>query len=144
MSTEITLFYKCFCQFLRKVDKTMFSTFEIIKRLSQQKGYSLQKVAEDLSFSVNYLYTLKEKTPKSDRLQEIADYFNVSTDYLLGRTNNPEIAESIDGEENTETLRNIERKAKSLTPSDQKKLLKLMSITFETLLDEDIDDEHDF
>lgn len=122
----------------------MFSTFEIIKRLSQQKGYSLQKVAEDLSFSVNYLYTLKEKTPKSDRLQEIADYFNVSTDYLLGRTNNPEIAESIDGEENTETLRNIERKAKSLTPSDQKKLLKLMSITFETLLDEDIDDEHDF
>ena len=35
---------------------------------------------------------MKEKTPKSDRLQEIADYFNVSTDYLLGRTENPNIA----------------------------------------------------
>ena len=33
-----------------------------------------------------------EKTLKSDRLQEIADYFNVSTDYLLGRTDNPAIA----------------------------------------------------
>lgn len=70
----------------------MFSTFEKIKELSKKQGVSLQKVAEDLGFSVNYLYTLKEKTPKSDRLQEIADYFNVSTDYLLGRTDNPTIA----------------------------------------------------
>ncbi|MGT2834056.1 helix-turn-helix domain-containing protein [Streptococcus hyointestinalis] len=70
----------------------MFSTLERIKELAQKKGYSLQKVAEDLGFSVNYLYTLKEKVPKSDRLQELADYFNVSTDYLLGRTDNPNIA----------------------------------------------------
>jgi len=69
----------------------MFSTLEKIKNLAKRRGVSLQKVAEDLGFSVNYLYTLKEKTPKSDRLQEIADYFNVSTDYLLGRTDNPAI-----------------------------------------------------
>ena len=72
----------------------MFSTFEKIKELCQKRGISLQKVAEDLSYSINYFYTLKEKTPKSDRLQEIADYFNVSTDYLLGRTDNPAIAGS--------------------------------------------------
>lgn len=70
----------------------MFSTLEKIKELTQKQGISLQKVAEDLGYSINYLYTLKEKTPKSDRLQEIADYFNVSTDYLLGRTDNPAIA----------------------------------------------------
>ena len=70
----------------------MFSTLEKIKELALKRGISLQKVAEDLGYSINYLYTLKEKTPKSDRLQEIADYFNVSTDYLLGRTDNPNIA----------------------------------------------------
>jgi Helix-turn-helix. len=70
----------------------MFSTLEKIKELAQKRGISLQKVAEDLGYSINYLYTLKEKTPKSDRLQEIADYFNVSTDYLLGRTDNPAIS----------------------------------------------------
>lgn len=70
----------------------MFSTLEKIKELAQKRGISLQKVAEDLGYSINYLYTLKEKTPKSDRLQEIANYFNVSTDYLLGRTDNPNIA----------------------------------------------------
>ena len=63
----------------------MFSTLEKIKELAQKRGISLQKVAEDLGYSINYLYTLKEKTPKSDRLQEIADYFNVSTDYQIGR-----------------------------------------------------------
>ena len=71
----------------------MFSTLEKIKELALKRGISLQKVAEDLGYSINYLYTLKEKTPKSDRLQEIADYFNVSTDYLLGRTDNPKIAD---------------------------------------------------
>lgn len=74
----------------------MFSTLEKIKELAQKQGISLQKVAEDLGYSINYLYTLKEKTPKSDRLQEIADYFNVSTDYLLGRTDNPTIAKDGD------------------------------------------------
>lgn len=83
---------KYFLSCLRKGNMTMFSTLEKIKELAQKQGISLQKVAEDLGYSINYLYTLKEKTPKSDRLQEIADYFNVSTDYLLGRTDNPAIA----------------------------------------------------
>lgn len=81
---------------LRKGDMTMFSTLEKIKELALKRGISLQKVAEDLGYSINYLYTLKEKIPKSDRLQEIADYFNVSTDYLLGRTDNPTIAKDGD------------------------------------------------
>ena len=73
----------------------MFSTLKKIKELAQKRGISLQKVAEDLGYSINYLYTLKEKTPKSDRLQEIADYFTVSTDYLLGRTDNPAISSDL-------------------------------------------------
>ena len=35
---------------------------------------------------------MKKGNPKADNLQKIADYFNVSTDYLLGRTDNPRIA----------------------------------------------------
>lgn len=91
----------------------MFSTFEKIKELSKKQGVSLQKVAEDLGFSVNYLYTLKEKTPKSDRLQEIADYFNVSTDYLLGRTDNPKIASDEAAGYTTEDLRKMAKNAKT-------------------------------
>lgn len=74
----------------------MFSTLEKIKELAKSRGISLAKLEESLGYSTNYFYTLKTKTPNSDRLQEIADYFNVSTDYLLGRTENPYIAKDGD------------------------------------------------
>lgn len=70
----------------------MFSTLEKIKELAKKRGISLAKLEESLGYSTNYFYTLKTKTPNSERLQEIADYFHVSTDYLLGRTDNPAIA----------------------------------------------------
>ena len=74
----------------------MFSTLEKIKELAKSRGISLAKLEESLGYSTNYFYTLKTKTPNSDRLQEIADYFNVSTDYLLGRTENPNIVKDGD------------------------------------------------
>lgn len=77
---------------LRKVDKSMFLAFDRIKELADKQGISLNILEERLGYSTNYLYSLKKGNPKSDRLQEIADYFHVSTDYLLGRTDNPAIA----------------------------------------------------
>ncbi|WP_367007404.1 helix-turn-helix transcriptional regulator [Streptococcus sp. ZY19097] len=70
----------------------MFSTLEKIKDLAKKKGISLAKLEESLGYSTNYFYTLKTKAPNAERLAEIANYFNVSTDYLLGRTDNPRIA----------------------------------------------------
>ncbi|MFU2203628.1 helix-turn-helix domain-containing protein [Streptococcus pluranimalium] len=74
----------------------MFSTLEKIKKLAKKRGISLAKLEENLGYSTNYFYTLKTKAPNSERLQEIANYFNVSTDYLLGRTDNPKIATTAD------------------------------------------------
>ena len=114
----------------------MFSTLEKIKELAQKRGISLQKVAEDLGYSINYLYTLKEKTPKSDRLQEIADYFNVSTDYLLGRTDNPAIANTkeqffFEGKEvNVEEIASTAMRfnGKPLTEEDKKAIQNIIEI----------------
>ena len=66
----------------------MFSLFEKIKELCQKRGISINSLEETLG------YSMKSKKPNAERLQEIADYFNVSTDYLLGRTDNPAIANS--------------------------------------------------
>lgn len=70
----------------------MFSTFEIIKELAKSRGITLGNLEEKLGLSRNSIYTIKTKKPSAERLQLIADYFNVSTDYLLGRTDNPNIA----------------------------------------------------
>lgn len=125
----------------------MFSTLEKIKELAKSRGISLAKLEESLGYSTNYFYTLKTKTPNSDRLQEIADYFNVSTDYLLGRTDNPSVASSSKGigsPSDTPQLRSIQRKAKSLSVADQERLIQIMDLTFQDVLNGGGDDEHNF
>ena len=61
------------------------NVFDRIKSLADKQGISVTKVALDLGFSENLFYQWKKSYPKSDRLEKVADYFNVSVDYLLGR-----------------------------------------------------------
>ncbi|MGM0253127.1 hypothetical protein IGJ99_000681 [Enterococcus sp. AZ095b] len=67
------------------------TVFERIKKLAKNRSKTIRQVTNDLGYSENYFYSLKSgKQPSADKLQEMADYFNVSVDYLLGRTNSPE------------------------------------------------------
>lgn len=70
----------------------MFLTFERIKELANKQGLSINALEEKLGYSRNTLYSLKKQKASTERMQEIADYLNVSLDYLLGRTDNPTIA----------------------------------------------------
>lgn len=87
--------------------------FDRIQNLSKNRGKNLKETALDMGFGENYFYTLKRQSPKAETLQVIADYFNVSVDYLLGRIDETEIqtiAAHHDGEEWTdEELEEIER-----------------------------------
>nr|WP_101913854.1 helix-turn-helix transcriptional regulator [Lactococcus lactis] len=73
------------------------TVFDRIKELADSKKVSLKKVSSDLNFGENYIYNLRySKTPNADKLALIADYFNVSVDYLLGRDEAKPINEPID------------------------------------------------
>lgn len=67
--------------------------FEKISYLAKKRDKSLKEVAEELGLSRNAIYQWKTSSPKADTLQKVAEYFSVSTDYLLGRENNPESTE---------------------------------------------------
>ena len=60
--------------------------FDRVKELSDQRGENIKTVALKLGFSENAFYKWKNQSPKSETLEKVADYFDVSTDYLLGRT----------------------------------------------------------
>lgn len=66
------------------------SVFDRVKRLAEKQGISIVELEEKLGFGRNSLYSWKTKTPNGDRLKKVADYFHVSTDYLLGRTDTPQ------------------------------------------------------
>ena len=62
-----------------------------LKEIRKSKGISQLKMAMDLNMSQNTIsrYETGEREPGISELIKIADYFNVSVDYLLERTNNP-------------------------------------------------------
>lgn len=114
----------------------MFSLFEKIKELCQKRGISINSLEETLGYSRNTIYSMKSKKPNAERLQEIADYFHVSTDYLLGRTDNPAIAgesekfyfegQEVDVEQLASTAMRFN--GKPLTDEDKKAIQNIIEI----------------
>ncbi len=62
-----------------------------LKEIRKAKGISQLKLALDLNTNQNTIsrYETGEREPGIGELIKIADYFNVSIDYLVGRTDNP-------------------------------------------------------
>ena len=63
-------------------------TKEILKQLRKEKGYSAKEVADGCSMSIGVYkkYESGERGVGTPALCKIADFYGVSTDYLLGRT----------------------------------------------------------
>lgn len=59
--------------------------FDRLKSLCDKQGISINDLEEKLDIGKNSLYSWKKGIPKGTNLIKVADYFNVSTDYLLGR-----------------------------------------------------------
>lgn len=67
--------------------------FERIKLLASKKDKNMKQVATELGFSENLFYRWKTTDPKAVDLEKVADYFDVSVDYLLGREEKTSLAE---------------------------------------------------
>ena len=67
--------------------------FMRLREIRKNHGISQLKLALDLNMSQNTIsrYETGEREPGINELIKIADYFNVSIDYLVGRTDNSEI-----------------------------------------------------
>ena len=64
---------------------------ERIKSTAKRKGVSVKEVLENVGLGFNTMSNMKNSMPKADNLARIADYLDCSVDYLLGRTDNPEV-----------------------------------------------------
>ena len=91
--------------------------YERIEQLRKSKGLSQGKLERELGFSNGSVSKWKNSTPTLERLQKIADYFNVTVDYLT--------TGECESELNT-----------TLTSRDQKEISSILSST-EQLLRQD-------
>ncbi|EAF3243357.1 XRE family transcriptional regulator, partial [Listeria monocytogenes] len=71
------------------------TVFDRVKKLADSQKISLKELALRLGMGENSIYRWKDKTPTTENLLKVADYFNVSLDFLLGRSPDISIIETI-------------------------------------------------
>lgn len=82
----------------------------ILKQLRTDKGLTIAKAAEifDVASRTYSSYELEEREPNLSLLQKFADYYNVSTDYLLGRTDVKAVNTLAEDEPTEEEIKELE------------------------------------
>lgn len=56
---------------------------ERIKKLCKEKGVSMNKAEQEIGLAKGYISKLGKSNPNSSTLQKIANYFNVSVEFLI-------------------------------------------------------------
>ena len=112
--------------------------YEIFAKLLSDNNVTAYQVGKATGISTSTLSEWKngKYTPKSDKLQKIADYFNVPVEYLLtGEKKSPdtmsedeEIMEYLNELKNNPGMRILFSKAKGATKEDLEKVVKMIEI----------------
>lgn len=88
--------------------------YEIFENLMKEHGVTAYKVSKETGIATSTLSDWKKgrSTPKQDKLQKIADFFNVTVDYLL--TGNTEEKKERDYSLTIKEQENIDVEAKKI------------------------------
>lgn len=62
------------------------NSVDVLLALCKQRKVAVSRVERDLKYGNGYFKSLKKKEIPGNRLSEVADYFGVTMDYLLGAT----------------------------------------------------------
>lgn len=99
-----------------------------IRELANKKGMSLPALEAELGFGNGTIVKWDKASPNSEKLVKVANFFHVSTDYLLGREEYISPSNSDDPDENYTIL---SRNAKKLSPEQREKLLNMAKLMFQ-------------
>ena len=82
---------------------------ERIKELCKINGVSMNKVESDLNFGKGYISKLGKSTPNASKIRQIADYFDVTVDYLIsGKESSQEIEVKLTRKDEKDIARRLE------------------------------------
>jgi len=57
---------------------------EKVKKLCEERGISVPKLEKELGFGNGAIYNWNKSSPSIDKVTKVAQFFGVTTDYLLG------------------------------------------------------------
>lgn len=92
--------------------------YEQIRDIAKEKGYSINKLEQELGFARSSINKFNKNKPSIDKLQQIADFLGVTVDFLT-------------------TGKEISISAPELTTKDERDIEKILDQTKEQLLSQD-------
>lgn len=113
---------------------------ERLKRLRKEKKLTqteLGKIINVTKVSISG-YESGDRTPDTDNLRRLSDFFGVSSDYLLGRTDNPNQIDYINNKEEDEKIMLIRKITRDFPEVD------LMFEDMKSFTAEDMRDLYDY
>ncbi|BAH07571.1 helix-turn-helix domain-containing protein [Clostridium kluyveri] len=113
-----------------------------LKKLRNEKNLLQKEIAKKLKITTSAygFYEQGKRTPDTEILNKIAEFYNVSIDYLLGRTNirdsadkitnslnsNPELSEFWNSLRNREDLQLLFKQTKDLSPKNINQIIRII------------------
>lgn len=117
-----------------------------IKELRNSKKISQAELGKRIGVGKTTIsnYETGYSAPDNETLKKIADVLSTTTDYLLGRTDNPSLNESkLELDLGSAKLNKIARYAKDLTESDQDAVLRVVQALRRAKSKDDRNDDPD-
>lgn len=103
--------------------------YERISGLCKARGITITKMATDLGIGTSLIRKWKQtSSPSIDKVKLIAEYFDVSTDYLIGLSNVEEPAEKLMSDDDFVSLQRARNK---MSPTDREKMMKMIRLGFD-------------
>ena len=62
--------------------------YENVKEAAKSKGYSINRLEKELGFARSYISKFKNITPSADKIQKIADFLGVTSEFLMNGKEN--------------------------------------------------------
>ena len=90
--------------------------YENVKEAAKSKGYSINKLEKELGFARSYISKFKNITPSADKVQKIADFLGVTSEYLL--TGTDDVGSSLTAKDNRDIAKDLDSIMKKLTSGE--------------------------
>lgn len=116
-----------------------FSLYQRIKDLCAERGITIAKLENDLGFGNSSIKKWERiSSPSVDKIELIANYFNVSTDYLLGRTDiKSPVSEILEDDD----VISFQRARQKMNGKDRERMMAMLKIGFDFAFSDQEDDD---
>lgn len=109
--------------------------YQRIKELCIEKGISVNKLESDLGVGLSSIQKWKSThSPSVDKIIKVATYFDVSVDYLLGRTDIKGSASELLGDND---IISFQRARQKMSQQDRERMMRMLKVGFDYAFEED-------